>query len=388
MINLRLRSNRWSLWGEHCGVKVQRSTGKTDKAEAEKIRLEVVAQIERDNPVLAKAYHMKQNMLAARNTPTVKQGRLEIGDWRNVQNWKFKDAVHVFLHDQEYGPHRSIAKIRTLERFVRLLGEQRLPVKRKDAQNYMDILESNATRPWQTGGTYNKAASDVKSVLNYVANNCAENDAPIRYQCPKFVRRTEEIKDTFLTEEQVRDFLETARREMPDKAPIFVVMAYIGARPVELARLDWMDVYLGNRAEDSSLKLKSYKGSTVIKKLKPRSIPMHPLVYDELNAVPSEARYGKVFKTRYGKAYYHDGRPPAFCGTYVFGKIKKKSNVPPEMVAYDLRHTFASWLRMKGEHLDTIAKFLGHSKLETTQRYAHLHPDYLRASMNKLPSVA
>ena len=115
---------------------------------------------------------------------------------------------------------------------------------------------------------------------------------------------------------------------------------------------------------------------------------MHPLVYDELNAVPSEARYGKVFKTRYGKAYYHDGRPPAFCGTYVFGKIKKKSNVPPEMVAYDLRHTFASWLRMKGEHLDTIAKFLGHSKLETTQRYAHLHPDYLRASMNKLPFVA
>ena len=59
-----------------------------------------------------------------------------------------------------------------------------------------------------------------------------------------------------------------------------------------------------------------------------------------------------------------------------------------DIVPYDFRHTFASWLRMKGEHLDTIAKLMGDSKLETTQRYAHLHPDYLRSSIEKLSSVA
>ena len=388
MINLRLRNNRWSLWGEHCGVKVQRSTGKTDKDEAEQIRQQGVAEIERDNPVLAKAFHIKQNRLALRKSSTVKHRTTQIGDWSNVHNWKFSDAVHVFLHDAEYGPHRSLAKVRTLERMVKLLGDFRLPVKRKDAQHFMDVLESNATRPWTSGGTYNKAASDVKSVLNYVADNCAENDAPIRYKCPKFVRRPEELKDKFLTEEQVGDFLDTAKRVMPEKHSIFVVLAYTGARPVELARLDWVDVFLGNRAEDSSLKLKSYKGSGAMKKLKTRSIPMHPVVYTELSAVPMDKRVGKVFKTRDGKAYYHDGRPPAFTGTYVFGKIKKQSNIPQDTTPYDFRHTFASWLRMNGEHLDTIAKFLGHSKLETTQRYAHLHPDYLRTSVNKLPSVA
>ena len=388
MINLRLRNNRWSLWGEHCGVKVQRSTGKTDKDEAEQIRLQVVAEIERENPVLAKAFHIKQNRLALRKSSTFKHRTTQIGDWSNVHNWKFLDAVHVFLQDAEYGPHRSLAKVRTMERMARLLGDFRLPVKRREAQHFMNVLEGNATRPWTSGGTYNKAASDVKSVLNYVADNCVENDAPIRYKCPKFVRRPEELKDKFLTEEQVGDFLDTAKRVMPEKHGIFVVLAYTGARPVEVARLDWVDVFLGNRAEDSSLKLKSYKGSGAMKKLKTRSIPMHPVVYAELSAVPMDKRIGKVFKTRDGKAYYHDGRPPAFTGTYVFGKIKKASSIPQDTTPYDFRHTFASWLRMNGEHLDTIAKFLGHSKLETTQRYAHLHPDYLRTSVNKLPSVA
>ena len=388
MINLRLRNNRWSLWGEHCGVKVQRSTGKTDKDEAEQIRLQLVAEIERDNPVLAQAYHIKQNKIALRKSSTVKHRPTQIGDWSNVNNWKFADAVHVFLNDAEYGPHRTLAKVRTLERMVRLLGDFRLPVKRREASHYMDVLESNSTSGSYKGSTYNKLASDVKSVLNYVANNCAENDAPILYTCPKFARRPEELKDRFLTEEQVGDFLDTAKRVMPDKHGIFVVLAYTGARPVELARLDWTDVFIGNRAEDSSLKLKSYKGSGVMKKLKTRSIPMHPVVYSELSAVPMHKRVGKVFKTRHGKAYHSDGRPPAFAGQYVFGKIKKQSSIPQDTTPYDFRHTFASWLRLNGEHLDTIAKFLGHSKLETTQRYAHLHPDYLRTSVNKLPSVA
>jgi integrase len=39
---------------------------------------------------------------------------------------------------------------------------------------------------------------------------------------------------------------------------------------------------------------------------------------------------------------------------------------------HDLRHTFASCLRMKGEPLEDMANLLGHESLTMTRRYAHL----------------
>jgi integrase len=42
---------------------------------------------------------------------------------------------------------------------------------------------------------------------------------------------------------------------------------------------------------------------------------------------------------------------------------------------HDLRHTFASRLRMKGAPLEDIADLLGHKSLTMTRRYAHLGPN-------------
>ena len=95
-----------------------------------------------------------------------------------------------------------------------------------------------------------------------------------------------------------------------------------------------------------------------------------------------------MLKTHVGTSYYSEGRRLSCAGVDIFGKILKDSAIRQDIVPYDFRHTFASWLRKKGEHLDTIAKLIGHSKFETTQRYAHLHPDYLRSSIEKLSSVA
>ena len=46
---------------------------------------------------------------------------------------------------------------------------------------------------------------------------------------------------------------------------------------------------------------------------------------------------------------------------------------------HDLRHTFASRLRMKGAPLEDIADLLGHKSLTMTRRYAHLGPNKLHA---------
>ena len=51
-----------------------------------------------------------------------------------------------------------------------------------------------------------------------------------------------------------------------------------------------------------------------------------------------------------------------------------------EVRLHDLRHSFASRALALGESLSMIGKLLGHNKIETTSRYAHLARDSIKAS--------
>ena len=55
---------------------------------------------------------------------------------------------------------------------------------------------------------------------------------------------------------------------------------------------------------------------------------------------------------------------------------------------HDLRHTFASRLRMKGAPLEDIADLLRHKSLWMTRRYAHLGPNKLTPVQRTLRPVA
>jgi integrase len=54
---------------------------------------------------------------------------------------------------------------------------------------------------------------------------------------------------------------------------------------------------------------------------------------------------------------------------------------------HDLRHTAASWLRMSGADIHTVASLLGHKDLRMAARYQHLSPAFLAEAVGKLDSV-
>lgn len=54
---------------------------------------------------------------------------------------------------------------------------------------------------------------------------------------------------------------------------------------------------------------------------------------------------------------------------------------------HDLRHTAASWLRMSGADIHTVATVLGHRDLRMAMRYAHLSPDHLATAVARLDDV-
>jgi len=53
----------------------------------------------------------------------------------------------------------------------------------------------------------------------------------------------------------------------------------------------------------------------------------------------------------------------------------------------DLRHTAASWLRMKGADIHTVAQLLGHKDLRMAARYQHLSPAFLADAVKQLDGV-
>jgi integrase len=63
--------------------------------------------------------------------------------------------------------------------------------------------------------------------------------------------------------------------------------------------------------------------------------------------------------------------------------VRDKAELPNVRI-HDLRHTFASLLVSGGMTLPMIGKLLGHTQVQTTQRYAHLLDDPLRAGLERV----
>lgn len=54
---------------------------------------------------------------------------------------------------------------------------------------------------------------------------------------------------------------------------------------------------------------------------------------------------------------------------------------------HDLRHSFASWMVMRGVDLYTVSQLLGHYDTTMTQRYAHLAPDHNKAAVEAVSDI-
>jgi hypothetical protein len=72
--------------------------------------------------------------------------------------------------------------------------------------------------------------------------------------------------------------------------------------------------------------------------------------------------------------------------TVAFSRAVRKAKIS-DFHLHDLRHSFATELRKRGNGLDVIAKLLGHSDLRMTQRYAHLGDEILEQATQSIQGV-
>lgn len=71
----------------------------------------------------------------------------------------------------------------------------------------------------------------------------------------------------------------------------------------------------------------------------------------------------------------------------VWFSVRWEADLPPKLRIHDLRHSFASHSVMSGETLLTTSRLLGHRRIQTTARYAHLADDALLKAAERIGAL-
>ncbi|MFZ4122939.1 MAG: tyrosine-type recombinase/integrase [Caulobacterales bacterium] len=177
-------------------------------------------------------------------------------------------------------------------------------------------------------------------------------------------------RETFLSDEQVdRLFATISDMERDGRiAPTFGdtvrLLALTGARRGEIEGLRWEEVDL----QRGVAMLPAHRSKTGRKTI-PLGAPALAILAQR-RAVTGTSPF--VFPSLTG------GAGPANALSKNWLRVREAAGLPGVRL-HDLRHTLASFLVAGGASLPMIGRVLGHSSAQTTQRYAHLQADPLRA---------
>ena len=139
------------------------------------------------------------------------------------------------------------------------------------------------------------------------------------------------------------------------------LLIFTGARKNEIQGLRWNEVDF----HSGYLKLADSKTGQ-------KAIPLNAGALEILNSLTRQEGSEYVFPSFGGSAHYV-GTPR------VWTKIRADAGLD-DVRLHDLRHSFASIAVSAGASLPIIGALLGHSDSATTQRYAHLQDDPLKAA--------
>ena len=184
----------------------------------------------------------------------------------------------------------------------------------------------------------------------------------------RFVQKYKERScERFLSEEEFRrlgrvlDEVEAEGKVSASAVAAIRLLMLTGCRRGEIVTLRWEDVDL----EAGELRLRDAKTG-------PRQVALSPAEVRVLSAIPRVVDNPWVIAGR---------KPGTRLGNLNASWLVVRARADLEDVRlHDLRHSFASRALALGESLTMIGKLLGHRKVQTTARYAHLAQDSVKAS--------
>jgi integrase len=324
----RPKSPYWIVRGTLRGIRVEESTGTTNKRAAEEVKAKREAEILRESIF----------------------GKVAITT--------FAQAVLSFL--EEGGRRRFLKPI--LDHFammpLTLIGQEAVD----KAALKLYPKASNATRNRQV-------YTPVSAILQHAAR---------KGWCPRpiFSRpKTSKVAIRWLKPDEAERLISACS---PHLRPLAIFLFYTGARAGEALWLDWSNVDLKRR---HVVFVKTKNGD-------PRGVPLHSRVVSALEALHS--RDGPVFRAPNGAPYARPA-PDDDSDTSAGSRIKTafagacRRAAIHDFTPHGCRHTWATWHYRENRDLTALQRLGGWKTLSMVMRYAHSNVEEHAHTIDRLP---
>lgn len=222
----------------------------------------------------------------------------------------------------------------------------------------------------------------IKSVFNVALRNGAfEGQNPVcQIEYPS-TRNTNRLR--YLDRDETDRLFDELKASSQTIYEMAYVSLYTGMRADEIFSLRWEDIDFENKVMHI-LETKNTESRTafIIKSLlelfenKKKGRPHEFVFPQELRRGNGNKKKEQVKKNQIGNTFRR-----------VVEKLKLNEGIEDRryrVCFHTLRHTFGSWLAIRGESLQTIKELMGHKRISQTQRYAHLSPDLKRQAVERL----
>lgn len=264
------------------------------------------------------------------------------------------------------------------QRFLRYLQDTGkatvlVQISTRDIEEYLNFrLEKVSKRTADTECKCVARMFNVAVKYKYLVVNPCDDVEKIKYP---------EREMKFFTREQAAKMIENAGYFEPH----IKFLLLTGVRSGEFGNMRWGDidfkndlVHVRNREDEGF----------VTKSQKQRKIELNRELKESLTEYKASRTDTKdndvVFLNKAGLPFKGPRLYKIFTDILVKAGLKDKKEGRGGFNVHSCRHTFISWLVMAGVDLRTVQALAGHHSLSETEKYAHLAPEHLKNSVNRL----
>jgi Phage integrase family/Arm DNA-binding domain len=274
------------------------------------------------------------------------------------------------------GPHRRSDELKMLAEIEQRLGKH---TKVRDVHDgdirkmHGDITASQPGRPGRPIRANRILAIASKMFSLSLSSRAGENapwrDAAMGNPCKGVARNPEQGRDRFFSQAELAAIGDALASYKGEAANCLRLTMLSGCRPSEAMQAKWEEF----DAEPGYW----IKPSAHVKQRRQHKLPLNPAALELIERMRSERRKASPW-------LFHGDVPGQELRSLfrVWEHVKRHTGIDGRV--YDLRHSFASMGAAGGLSLLVIGRLLGHTKVTTTQKYAHLADDALREATNRI----
>jgi len=273
----------------------------------------------------------------------------------------FRDLAKLYL-DQHAKPHKDSWKSdeKRIDRHLNpKIGSRRISDVSTDDLARMQLNIKDGSGPYES----NRTIVLARAIFNFaIARRLYTLPNPAK----AFSLYREEKRERFLSPEELKCVNDALAKE-PNIywRSYFPLMLLLGMRRQELLSARWADVDL----MENVLRIPDTKND------RPHLLPLPDAAVAILSALPSRGKSKWVFPG-VGKTGHLNEPKKAW------QRIRTAAKVPDCRI-HDLRRTLGSWLASSGTGLPMIGRVLNHKSVTSTQVYARLELEGVRAALQK-----